>query len=149
MNITATSNGRQDILIHQPFDCLFSSGVCSSTHQRNHQKPRHGLLWGEIPSQRASCTENVSISWRRHESKKNWRYKDTKTISTETKHNLTSLIHWRQKVVIMPTLLSLVALHQWRQSWHHDNSRLLYPLGQLWTTLFSISIHICAEAYAG
>ena len=101
MNITATSNGRQDILIHQPFDCLFSRGVCSSTHQRNHQNPRHGPLWGEIPSQRASCTENDSISWRRHESKKNWRYRHNNRAQPNFAHTLTPESRYNADIVII------------------------------------------------
>ena len=49
------------------------SSVCSGADQRNIKAPRHWPLWGEstgdrwFPSQRASNTENVSISRRHHD----------------------------------------------------------------------------------
>ena len=52
---------------------------------------------------------------------------------------LTHAVTWKRRVVMMPTLLSKVSLevvsmtnlgcHQWKQSWHHDNSPFsLLPL---------------------
>ena len=47
--------------------------VCSGGDQRKHQTPRHWPLCGEFTGdrgiQKASNTENVSISWRHHESR--------------------------------------------------------------------------------
>ena len=59
-------NERDGVSNHKPHDCLLNR-LFKARIKQNIKAPRHWHLCGELPAQRASNTENVSIWWRHHE----------------------------------------------------------------------------------